>query len=120
MQKQFLQIDRLDHVVVDAHTKAPLFGGKVVPGGHEQDGDVFVRSPDRTGKLKAVHLRHHNVRDDEIEHSPAVHGIIGLVGAEAAQRVISVLIQKRAHSPIQFPIILNYQKFEHGCILRKL
>ena len=61
MQQQLFQVNGLDHVVVDPHAKAPLLGGKVVPGGHKKDGDILVRSPDRAGKLKAVHVGHHDV-----------------------------------------------------------
>ena len=44
----------------------------------------------------------------------AVQGVVGLIGAEAAQRLISVLIQKGADRPIELAVVLHNQQFEHG------
>ena len=45
-QEQLVQIDRLDHVIVHADTVAPLLGGKIIPSGHKQNRNIFVKATD--------------------------------------------------------------------------
>ena len=107
-QQQLIQIDGLDHVVVNPRLKAALLGRKVVPGGHKQDGNFLVELPHRLCKGKSVHTRHHDIGNDEVKQGSPVHGVIGFVGVQAPQRLIAVLVEIGAHRSVQFLVVLDY------------
>ncbi len=81
----FLELERLGYVVHRAHVEGPHFVQGFAQGRQEQHGDlaqlvVLLQAPT---DLVAVHLRHHDVEEDEIrwltgsglERQPAVgHG----------------------------------------------
>lgn len=68
-EQHFFKLNRLYHVIVNPKQKAPLFGRQIVFRGHEQNRDIFIYLADIFRKFKAVHLRHHNIRNDQVKKS---------------------------------------------------
>ena len=117
--KQHLpQLDGLDHVIVNPQLEALLLGGQVVPGGHEQDGNVLVHPPHGAGKLEAVDAGHHHVGDDQIVEG-VVHGLVGSVGAEHAGGLKARIVQVGADGLIQLGVVVQDKNVDHALSSRR-
>lgn len=77
MKCQLLQIDRLDHIIVDPNQIPFALGRHIVFRRHKQDGGIRICLPCGLSKLKPVDLRHHDVRNDKIVFC-GIHGIVGI------------------------------------------
>lgn len=82
-KEQFLQVNGLDYVIIHADLVAPLFGSKVIPCGHKQNGNILVQTAYCFGKFETVNAGHHNVRYDQIRQA-IIHGIIGFLCTQTA------------------------------------
>ena len=88
------KVDGLDHIIGHAVAVAPLFGCEIVPGRHEEDGNIFIEGTDRLDKFKAVDLGHHDIRHDQIKYR-LVHGIVGIRGPQTARGPVAAVIEVR-------------------------
>ena len=111
-QQQFVQLDRLDHIIINAELVATLFGGKVILCGHKENGNVLVDPAHIFRKFKAVNIRHHNIRDNEVEET-VIHLVVGIVCVQAAFGLKTTVIQIGADHLIQFCVILQNKNTNH-------
>ena len=66
-EQQFVDVDRLNHIVVRTQRKAALQRFIVVAGGNDENRRVYAGSPQFFGELQAVHIRHHDIGNNQIE-----------------------------------------------------
>ena len=111
-QQQFVRINGLYHVIVDARLKTPLLGANVIPRRHKQNGNFLVQTADGLRKGEAVNSRHHNIGHDKVEQL-MIHGVIGFVRIQTAGGLIAAVVQKRADRAVQRSIILYDQYLKH-------
>ncbi len=71
--------------------------------------DALVRLPHGPGKLKAVHLRHHDVRNDEVIQT-VVHLVIGIPGVPAAAGLKAAVAEIGADQLVQLGIVLRLEE----------
>ena len=77
---QLAGVEGLGHIVIGAQLQADDLVHVVGAGGEDDDGDV-ARLAQLAADLEAVHLRHHDVEDDQV----------GLVGLDLLQRLTAVI-----------------------------
>ena len=106
-QQQLIQVDGFGHIIVNPRLEPFLLGGKIIPRRHEQNGDLLILFPYGLRERKAVYTGHHDIGNDHVKQSTAVHRVIGLVGVPASGGLISVLSQEIADSAIQLFIVLH-------------
>ena len=105
-KKELVKVDGLCHVVVNADAVPPLLGGKIITGGHKQNRNIIVEGAHRLGELKAVDVRHHNIRNDTVE-CVLIHLIVCAFGIQTTDRLISAIVQKRTDAAVQISVILH-------------
>ena len=66
-QQQFIEIHRLDHVIVNSQPERLLLCGKIFQRRDEEKGNLFVYTAYRIGKFKSVGNGHHDIGNDEVE-----------------------------------------------------
>ena len=111
-QQQFIQVDRLDQVIIDVETKTAGLGLNVIPGADEEQRDVFVDAADALRKFIVVDFRHHDIEDDEVKMSLKEH-IVCLCGAGTADRVYVVFHQIGTDDLVLFLLVVYDQDMDH-------
>ena len=104
-QDELFQVHGLAHIVVDAQSVPLCFGGEVVARSHKQNGDILINGAHRSREFKAVDVRHHNVRNDEIEFL-LFHRRKCLICVELAYGLIAVSAQVFVHRLIEVGDVL--------------
>ncbi|MPM91734.1 hypothetical protein SDC9_138868 [bioreactor metagenome] len=90
-QNHLVDVDGLDHVVVRPREKTALHVLKCILSGNHEHGHIQRVLAQAFHELKAVHIRHHDVRHDEVdilffEHVPGVRTVPRFVVDEAVFR----------------------------------
>ena len=76
---------------------------------------MFVQLPDRPGKGKAVHPRHHDIRHNQIV-GPAVEGLVGGLGVQNAGGLKAAVVEIYADGLVQFGIVVHHQNVNHKSV----
>ena len=107
------EVDGLDHIVVAAGEKAKTHIVKGVLGGDHHDGNGRAALADGAHQLIAVHLRHHNVGDDEVVIA-LLQRCKGLLAVGNAEHRIAVFGEHMGEKLAQLAVVLGDEYFEHG------
>ena len=112
-QYHFPDVDGLDHIVVAAGEKAEAHVVKGVLGGDHHNGDGRTALADRAHKLVAVHLRHHDVGDDEIVIA-LLERNKRLLAVGDAEDSVTVFGEHVGEELAQLAVILRNENFEQS------
>lgn len=104
-QMQFHQVNRLHQIVVHPGIESPLLGEEVILGSHQDNGNVLVLLPNILHQPVAVHIRHHDVGNDQVIAVP-VHQVKGLFSVIASINLKALLLQKHADGLLQRLVVL--------------
>ena len=71
----------------------------------------------RAGELKAVHLRHHDVGDDQVEQI-VIHLVVGVLGVQTALGLKPAVVEIGADDLVQLGVVLHHKDMDHfRCLL---
>lgn len=111
--KHFIHVNRLDHIVVRPRAKPFMFIRKTVLRGDDQNRHPVIGFPQRPRQFKAVHTRHHDVGNHQIDiglfqHVKRCDAVLRREGGIAAA------LEYRAEQVAQFLIVFHNQNPEHA------
>ena len=107
-------VEGLCDIVVGTHVEAVDLVGALTFGGQQDDGDVGGL-PQLGGDGDAVHLRHHDVQQDQLNVVvfDGFQGLLSRIGLKEA--VILLRGQINFKSSDDVPVIIADQNVIHGC-----
>ena len=113
-QKHFIRVHGFGHIVIGAHQESlfPVF--RQLLGGNHQDRQIAVSAAQGFCEFIAVHPRHHNVQNGQVNVLPVHDGQCFLTITGSGYGV-AVALQNSTHQPPGIFVVIHHENMKH-CI----
>ena len=115
-QQHLGHVYRFDHVIVGTGVESGLFVLNGILRGDHQHRDIVSRAAQLAGQLVAVHIRHHDIGDQQMDGLLQKH-IQRLLAVFGLQHTVACLRQMQRHQLAKVLVVVRDQNCDHGISL---